>query len=103
VKLLDHGDLRALGLRWSRRWLRALVRQGKFPQPVMLLGRVAWREDEVTAWVDALPRATGRVPAVSAPIAKIVPLRRRIRRRRSANRTAAEAEARFRAVCELMA
>jgi predicted DNA-binding transcriptional regulator AlpA len=114
VRLLSHDALaERFGLRWSRRWIRQLVREGRFPQPVMLLGRVAWREDEVTAWIDQLPRATGRVPTVftkaaptaePAPIAAVVPLpRRRIRRRRPANSEAARAEAAWRGTLALMA
>jgi predicted DNA-binding transcriptional regulator AlpA len=100
TRLLSHADLaERFGLRWSRRWLRALVREGKFPQPVMLLGRVAWIESEVEAWVRALPRATGQ-PKWTEPSALAPPLRRRFKHRRARGKAA---EARFKSVCELMA
>jgi predicted DNA-binding transcriptional regulator AlpA len=57
MRLLTHADLaERFGLRWSRRWIRQLVNEGRFPRPVWLLGRLVWREDEITAWIDALPR-----------------------------------------------
>ena len=36
------------------------MRRGKFPSPVRISTRaVRWRMDEVQAWIDSRPRATG--------------------------------------------
>ena len=34
------------------KWMRA----DKFPRSLAVFGRVRWREREVTAWLDSLPR-----------------------------------------------
>jgi prophage regulatory protein len=55
---------------YSRASIRRLAAAGQFPRPVKLGtgqgGAVAWREDEIRAWVDA--RQAGRVwtPATEA-------------------------------------
>ena len=37
-----------------------LMRAGRFPEPLKISSRcVRWRSDEIDAWVDALPRASG--------------------------------------------
>lgn len=43
----------------SRARLYALIQGGLFPQSVRLAGgrAVAWRSDEVAAWIDARPRS----------------------------------------------
>lgn len=35
------------------------MRSGRFPAPVKIGRAVRWRSDEITAWLDSLPRATG--------------------------------------------
>lgn len=41
----------------SRAYIYALVKQGKFPSPVRLAARrVAWRSDEIDAWIAARQR-----------------------------------------------
>lgn len=43
------------------------VRNGQFPEPLRLSKRaVAWRESEVVAWIDSLPRR-GRCVSQDAP------------------------------------
>jgi prophage regulatory protein len=45
-----------LGL--SRTTLWRMVRDGRFPAPVKITGyAIAWRADEVAAWIDARPAA----------------------------------------------
>jgi prophage regulatory protein len=72
VKFISFADLRPLkGVPYTRRHLRDLVRDGKFPQPVTLSeGRVAWIEEEVNAWQEAKVKARqprGVAPADDAP------------------------------------
>jgi prophage regulatory protein len=53
-RLLNAGDLRALGIRYSRVHLHRLVTAGSFPRPISLgQNRRAWVADEVHAWIDA--------------------------------------------------
>lgn len=44
---------------YGRSTLFALVRSGRFPQPLRLAGggAIAWRESEVQKWIDGLPTA----------------------------------------------
>ncbi len=43
----------------SRPTRHRMIQRGEFPAPVRLSsGRVGWYADEITAWQDALPRAT---------------------------------------------
>lgn len=42
------------------------MRRGKFPEPLRIGARsVRWRSDEVQAWIDGLPRASGTVGAAA--------------------------------------
>jgi prophage regulatory protein len=52
VKFLTFAQLKTeKGVPYTRRHLRDLVRDGKFPKPVELSeARIAWIEDEVDAW-----------------------------------------------------
>ena len=57
-RLLTLSDiLDATGYR-SRTTIWSLVRASRFPVPVRLDRRVRWRESEIRAWIDALPRQT---------------------------------------------
>jgi predicted DNA-binding transcriptional regulator AlpA len=39
-------------------WLARATRERRFPRPLVIAGRsVAWRQDEVQAWIDAQPRS----------------------------------------------
>lgn len=39
-------------------WLARATAERGFPRPIVIAGRsVAWREDEVAAWVDSRPRS----------------------------------------------
>lgn len=59
--LLGPGDLRALGISYSRQHIWRLVKDGRFPAPVALgpepYARKAWRSADVDAWLAALPTA----------------------------------------------
>ena len=62
MKLLRRTEVEKIcGL--SRSAIYRLIRTGKFPVPVKiaggLRGPVRWRLDEIEAWLEALPRATG--------------------------------------------
>lgn len=49
----------ATGLSRSSIYLK--MRQGAFPEPLKVgPNAVRWREDEIRAWLDAKPRATGQ-------------------------------------------
>jgi len=55
TKLLDHADLRARGIKYSRPQLWRMWTAGQFPKPVKLSSqRNAWLEDETDAWVENL-------------------------------------------------
>jgi hypothetical protein len=110
MKLLSFDDLRRLGVPWTKRHVRSLVRSGAFPPPLQVGARVLWIESEIEEWMRALPRARAAVPVVepapisTTPISTVVPLpRRRFRRSRRAREKAADAESRFAAVLQLMA
>ena len=63
-RLLDAGDLRTLGVNYSRVHLHRLIQAGKFPRPVKLgENRNAWIADEVHAWIDARIRERDAVMA----------------------------------------
>jgi prophage regulatory protein len=66
VKFVCYADLKAKkGINYTRRHLRDLVRDGKFPQPVQLSeARIAWIEDEVDAWQAAKVAARSAEPVV---------------------------------------
>ena len=47
--------------RLSRATLYRLMSSGKFPRPVCLGARsVAWREDEVAAWIESRPASNSQ-------------------------------------------
>ena len=51
-QLLSFEDLRTLGLRWSRQWLHAQVKAGKFPAPLKLGPATnAWLRAEWDRWL----------------------------------------------------
>lgn len=53
--------LRRTGM--SRSWVYAQMASGDFPQPVRLGGRaVAWRESDLTRWLDGLASAGASDP-----------------------------------------
>jgi predicted DNA-binding transcriptional regulator AlpA len=55
TKLLDHADLQARGIKYSRTQLWRLWNSGQFPRPLKLSqSRNAWTEDEINAWIEAL-------------------------------------------------
>ena len=62
-RMLRVDDVQAMtGL--SRSGIYALMRDSDFPEPLRLARKaVRWRESEVSAWLDARPRATGTVGA----------------------------------------
>jgi prophage regulatory protein len=56
--LLDHAQLRALGIPYSKSQLWRLYKAGKFPRPVRLSPqRNAYVESEVIAWIRAKEEA----------------------------------------------
>jgi hypothetical protein len=47
------------------------MRQGKFPRPVVMpSGNVGWREDELTAWLESLPRRAFKGDVPGAPLSQ---------------------------------
>jgi predicted DNA-binding transcriptional regulator AlpA len=62
TRLIGAKDLQALGIRFSRQYLLVLEKRCEFPQRVRLgPNSVAWRLDEVQAWIDERSGArTGR-------------------------------------------
>ena len=62
--LLNRQEVEQL-ISMSRSHIYALVRAGKFPEPVKITdgprGAVRWRKDEILAWLKTRPR-TGRRP-----------------------------------------
>ena len=58
TKLLRLRDVLAITGR-SRSSIYRDMEAGRFPEPVRLSpNAVAWREDDVQAWIDALPRTS---------------------------------------------
>jgi predicted DNA-binding transcriptional regulator AlpA len=56
--LLSYGDVKALGINYSKWQLRRRMRDGTFPQAIKLGGsRLAWRRDEILEWIEQLPRS----------------------------------------------
>jgi prophage regulatory protein len=53
VRLLSYRDLKPLkGIPYSDEWIRALIKQGKFPRRVQLGGkRVGFIETEIDQWL----------------------------------------------------
>jgi prophage regulatory protein len=55
--LLSYEDLKPLGIHYSRMTLWRRMKDGTFPKAIKLGGnRIAWRKDELLAWLDALER-----------------------------------------------
>lgn len=53
-RLLDRKGLEARGITYSNPYLIALEKKGRFPKRVRLTDyRVAWVEEEVTAWIES--------------------------------------------------
>jgi prophage regulatory protein len=52
LKFLTYPELKSLkGIGYTRRHLRDLVRDGRFPKPVELSeARIAWVEEEIDQW-----------------------------------------------------
>jgi predicted DNA-binding transcriptional regulator AlpA len=69
MRFMTYDELHAMGLAPSRQHTRLLVAQEKFPRPVRLgtgpKGHIAWREDEVEAWIAA--KSLERFNASSTP------------------------------------
>jgi predicted DNA-binding transcriptional regulator AlpA len=63
-RLLSRDELHALlrpGMRPTSffNWLWKATRLHQFPRPLVIAGRtVAWREDEVGAWIESRPRSS---------------------------------------------
>jgi prophage regulatory protein len=57
VRVLDFDQLRPRkGISYSRDHLRRKVKDGSFPPPIRLSDRrIAWREDDVDAWLADRP------------------------------------------------
>jgi prophage regulatory protein len=74
VKLLTYAQLESeKGVAYTRRHLRDLCRDGKFPRPVELSeARIAWVEHEVDAWVESKIAARDAAVALnSEPVAAV--------------------------------
>jgi hypothetical protein len=52
---LSIDDLREYGIPHHRQSLYRLIAQGKFPPPVKIGGRTAWRRDAIMHYLDNLP------------------------------------------------
>ena len=55
-RVLSYSDLQTeKGVRFSRQWIRKLVKQGKFPKPVKIgEASIGFIETEVDAWIEGL-------------------------------------------------
>lgn len=52
MKLINYNQLRERGVPYTREHLRRLIADQQFPAPVPLSKkRIAWIEDEVSAWI----------------------------------------------------
>jgi prophage regulatory protein len=62
MRLLTYQDLKALrGVSYTREHLRALIKRGEFPAPVRVgAQRIAWRADEIDAWIASRERVSYR-------------------------------------------
>jgi prophage regulatory protein len=72
MKLIGYQDLRPKGLPYTRQHIRHLEQAGEFPASVQLSpNRIAWRENEVDAWIAARPvrRRVRADPSVTAGVA----------------------------------
>jgi len=53
--LIEYDDLPLFGVRFSRQWLRKLIKAKRFPKPVKLGGaRIAWVRSEIVEHVETL-------------------------------------------------
>jgi prophage regulatory protein len=51
----------------KRPTIYARMSKGQFPQAIRISSRcTVWRESEILAWIEALPRGTGRPPGSPA-------------------------------------
>jgi prophage regulatory protein len=68
--LFSRKDLKARGISYSAAQLYRKIKDGSFPSPVRLgKNRVAWLENEISAWINALASAPRqRKPAPPPPI-----------------------------------
>jgi predicted DNA-binding transcriptional regulator AlpA len=55
-RILSYEDLKARGIKFSRQWIRELIKDGKFPNSVMLGSghSVGFIEEEIDAWIEGL-------------------------------------------------
>ena len=54
MKLLDHVALREKGISYSKTQIWRKAKTGDFPKPIKLgIGRNAWIESEIDAWIKA--------------------------------------------------
>lgn len=60
MRLIAYDALRDRGIPYSRMHLRRLIRDHRFPAPIILStrpdgqpGRIAWPADEIDAWIAA--------------------------------------------------
>jgi prophage regulatory protein len=67
LKFITYAELKPVkGIGYTRRHLRDLVAEGKFPRPVELsAARIAWVEDEIDAWQAAKAAARRIVEATA--------------------------------------
>jgi predicted DNA-binding transcriptional regulator AlpA len=57
TKVLRFGQLAERGIDFSRKHIRALEAEGKFPVRIALgANSVAWREREIDEWLESRPR-----------------------------------------------
>jgi prophage regulatory protein len=52
-RLLSYSDLKRKGIPYSRQWLSALEKEGRFPRRFRVGAFVRWSENEVDAQVEA--------------------------------------------------
>jgi prophage regulatory protein len=58
TRLIDQHTLRSKGIDYHPSYLRTLWRRGDFPKPMKLSPRrLAWREEEIDAWIAGKLRA----------------------------------------------
>jgi len=68
VALVCYEQLHQLGIGYSRLHIRRLIRANRFPKAYQLgANRIAWRLDELTAWIHARPPAVSNTPKPPRP------------------------------------